>query len=213
MSSSLCNVALARNLGFRFFLNLLTSPRFLLDWDHHNVDGTRLVFRYGMESFRTPRRFFHKRLDTVLLEAYLGPVSGSRGVVGPEPVCCPDLLLHCWLVMSRSSPIGVPHLSFLQFLNQALALPPHPLPTLPAFVFRATIKDYPQEWSLDAIAHQHFLACAWLRFWCIEERGLARWPIQICWLWCSTATASPAMFNGLLDRMVLTFKNLMAEYC
>jgi hypothetical protein len=52
----------------------------------------------------------------------------------------------------------------------------------------------------------------WLRFWCIEERGPARWPIRICWLRRSTITTPPPMFNKLLDHMVLTFENLMAEY-
>ncbi|KAJ7353268.1 hypothetical protein DFH08DRAFT_804837 [Mycena albidolilacea] len=201
MSSSLRNVALAWNLGFRFFLDPSTSPRFLLDWDHHNADGTCLVLGYGVESFHAAS-----------LETYSGPASGSRGAVGPEPVCRADLLLHCWLVTSRSAPAGVLHFSFFQFLNRALAPPLRPLPTLPVFEFRATIEEYPQEWSLDAIAHQHFLACAWLGFWCIEERGPARWPIRICWLRRPTATAPPAMFDELLDRMVLTFENLMTEY-
>ncbi|KAJ7318030.1 hypothetical protein DFH08DRAFT_1036759 [Mycena albidolilacea] len=64
MSSSLRNVALAWNLGFRFFLDPSTSPRFLLDWDHHNADGTRLVLGYGVENFRTPRQFFHERVSS-----------------------------------------------------------------------------------------------------------------------------------------------------
>jgi hypothetical protein len=55
MSSSLRNLTLAWNLGFRFFLDLLTSPHLLLDWDHRNADGTRLALGYGMESFRSPR--------------------------------------------------------------------------------------------------------------------------------------------------------------
>jgi hypothetical protein len=83
---------------------------------------------------------------------------------------------------------------------------------LPVFDFRVTIEDYPQEWSLDAIPHQHFLACAWLRFWCVEERGPARWPIRICWLRRSAAVAPPSVFDEFLDRMVLAFENLMAEY-
>ncbi|KAJ7339861.1 hypothetical protein DFH08DRAFT_812243 [Mycena albidolilacea] len=202
MSSSLHSIALAWNLRFRFFLDPSTSPCFLLDWDHHNADGTHLVLGYGMENFRTPRQFFHKRSDTALLEVYSGPVSSSRGVVGPEPVHCPDLLLQCCLAMSCLSPVGVRHLPFFQFLNQALAPSSHPLPTFPVFEFQANVRDYPQEWSLDTIVHQHFLACAWLRFWCIEERGPARWPIQICWLQCSTAATLPAMFNKLLDRML-----------
>ncbi|KAJ7694027.1 hypothetical protein B0H14DRAFT_3530850 [Mycena olivaceomarginata] len=158
MSSFLRNFALAWNLGFRIFLDLSTSPRLLLDWDHHNADGTHLALGYGVESFRTPRRFFHERSDTVSLEPYSGPAPGSRGIVGPEP-------------------------------------------------------DYPQEWSLDTIAHQHFLACAWLGFWCVKERGLARWPIRICWLRRSAAAAPPQVFDKFLDQMVLAFENLMAEYC
>ncbi|KAJ7355191.1 hypothetical protein DFH08DRAFT_495991 [Mycena albidolilacea] len=210
--SSLHNFTLAWNLGFCFFLDPSTSPCILLDWDHHNADGTRLVLGYGVENFRTPRWFFHERLDTALLEPYSRPVSGSRGVIGPEPVCRPDLLLHYWLVTSRFLPVQVSRISFLQFLNQALALPPCPLPTLPVFEFRAKIEEYPQEWLLDTIAHQHFLACAWLGFWCIKERGPARLPIRICWLQCSAATTPPSVFEKLLDHMVLTFENLMAEY-
>jgi hypothetical protein len=117
MSSSLCSVALAWNLGFRFFLNPLTSPHFLLDWDHHNADGTRLALGYGMENFCTPRRFFHERLDAVLLESYPGPASGIRGVVGPEPIHRADLLFLCWLATSCSAPAGVSHFFFSQFLN------------------------------------------------------------------------------------------------
>ncbi|KAJ7330489.1 hypothetical protein DFH08DRAFT_815392 [Mycena albidolilacea] len=39
--------------------------------------------------------------------------------------------------------------------------------------------DYPRGWSLDEIVHQHFLACTWLSFWCVEEQGPANWPIRI----------------------------------
>ncbi|KAJ7351215.1 hypothetical protein DFH08DRAFT_957549 [Mycena albidolilacea] len=212
MPSSLHNFALAWNLGFRFFLDPSTSPRFLLDWDHHNADGTRLSLRYGMESFRTPRRFFHERSDTVSLEPYSGPAPGSRGVAGPEPVPHLDILFHYWLATSHYPPVGVLRVSFLQFLTQALTSPSRPSPTLPIFDFWAIIEDYPREWSLDTIAHQHFLACAWLGFWCIKERGPARWPIQICWLQRSAVVAPPPVFNKFLDRMVLAFENLMAEY-
>jgi hypothetical protein len=117
------NIALAWNLGLRFFLDPSTSPRFLLDWDHHNADGTHLALGYGMENFCTPHRFFHERSDTALLESYSGPVSSSQGVIGQEPVCHPDLLLHYWLATSHFLPSRVSHTSFLQFLNQALALP------------------------------------------------------------------------------------------
>jgi hypothetical protein len=44
------------------------------------------------------------------------------------------------------------------------------------------IAEYPRVWALDEIVHQHFLACAWLSFWCIEERGPTNWPIRVFWL-------------------------------
>jgi hypothetical protein len=53
MSSSFRNFALAWNIGFRFFLDPSTSPGFLLDWNHCNADGTRLLLGYGVESFHT----------------------------------------------------------------------------------------------------------------------------------------------------------------
>jgi hypothetical protein len=124
MSSSLHNFTLAWNLGFRFFLDPSTSPRFLLDWDHRNADGTHLALGYGVESFRTPHRFFHKRSDTALLEPYLGLASGSRGIVGPEPIRRLDLFFHYWLVTSQFSPAGVFCIPFIWFLNQVLVSPP-----------------------------------------------------------------------------------------
>ncbi|KAF8166122.1 hypothetical protein K438DRAFT_2066892, partial [Mycena galopus ATCC 62051] len=72
--------------------------------------------------------------------------------------------------------------------------------------------EYPSDWSLDEIAHQHFLACAWLWFWSIEERGPAQWPVRVCWLRRPGAMSLPPMFDDLLDRMVLTFENHLAEY-
>ncbi|KAJ7325512.1 hypothetical protein DFH08DRAFT_817186 [Mycena albidolilacea] len=139
MSSSLHNFALAWNLRLCFFLNPSTSPRFWLNWNHHNVDGTHFVLGYGVENFHTPYRFFHKHLETVSLELYSGPVSDSQGV--------------------------------------ALVLISYPLPIHPVFNFQARIKEYPQEWLLEDITHQHLLTCAWLRFWYIEEKGPAQWPI------------------------------------
>jgi hypothetical protein len=52
---------------------------------------------------------------------------------------------------------------------------------------------------LDEIVHQHFLACAWLSFWCIEERGPSSWPIRVFWLRRSEHLTMPPVFDELLD--------------
>jgi hypothetical protein len=65
---------------------------------------------------------------------------------------------------------------------------------------------------LNEITHQHFLACTWLSFWCVEEQGPANWPLCIYWLRQETDHSMPRIFNELLDRMVLSFEISFDEY-
>ncbi|KAF8130086.1 hypothetical protein K438DRAFT_1999465 [Mycena galopus ATCC 62051] len=124
-----------------------------------------------------------------------------------------DRLLRRWLMTCRFLILEAIRPSFLDFARYVLS--PRPLylsPRRPFFEFYGRITEYPSDWSLDKIAHQHFLACAWLGFWSIEERGPARWPMRVCWLRRPGAMSLPPMFDDLLDRMVLTFENHLAEY-
>jgi hypothetical protein len=117
-------------------------------------------------------------------------------VLGPEPVRQVDWFLRLWLVMFTAN---VSWASFQVLLDSVL--PPiryYLSPHLPVFDFWSQIADYPQV-SLDEIAHQHFLACTWLSFWCIKERGPANWPIRVYWLRWGTESTMPSVFNELLD--------------
>jgi hypothetical protein len=127
---------------------------------------------------------------------------------GPEPILLVDGFLHLWLATFASQA------SFRIFLESALPparyRPPH---QLRVFDFRPRVIDYPQVWSLDKIAHQHFLVCAWLSFWCVEERGPVNWPIRVFWLQRSEHPTMPSIFDELLDRMALSFEISFDQYC
>ncbi|KAF8215537.1 hypothetical protein K438DRAFT_1954259 [Mycena galopus ATCC 62051] len=123
---------------------------------------------------------------------FFGDVETSQGIPGPEPVSRQDCLLRRWLATHCFPILEVICPSFLDFARYVLS--PRPLylsPRHPFFEFYGRIAGYPSDWSLDEIAHQHFLACAWLGF---------------------CAMSLPPMFDNLLDRMVLTFENHLAEY-
>ncbi|KAF8211772.1 hypothetical protein K438DRAFT_1958837 [Mycena galopus ATCC 62051] len=197
MPLSLRDFALLWDYGFQFFLAPRTSPRFILDWNTCNADGTLLTLGYGgfrschfSEMWRRPGVYQDRNPCLVKI---VSCAAGSRLVVSP--------------ILEAIRP------SFLDFARYVLS--PRPLylsPRCPFFEFYGRIAKYPGDWSLDEITHQHFLACAWLRFWSIEERGPARWPVQVCWLRRPSAMSLPPMFDDLLDRMVLTFENHLAEY-
>ncbi|KAJ7305493.1 hypothetical protein DFH08DRAFT_976238 [Mycena albidolilacea] len=160
--------------------------------------GTPLLLGYGAESFRRPRRLFHECSDSASVILAFGYDGMGGGVPGPEPVLPINGFLRLWLVTF------VARTSFRIFLESIL--PPvryHPSPQLPLFDFRPRVADYPRVWSLDEIAHQHFLACTWLSFWCIEERGPANWPIRVFWLCRAEHHTMPSIFDELLDRMLL----------
>ncbi|KAF8198703.1 hypothetical protein K438DRAFT_1966667 [Mycena galopus ATCC 62051] len=213
MPLSLCDFALLWDYGFQFFLAPRTSPRFILDWNSRNADGTLLSSGYGVDNPRAPTRFFHKRSEGASVVLFFGDVETSRGTPGPEPVSRQDRLLRRWLATRRFPILEAIRPSFLDFARYVLS--PCPLylsPCRPVFEFHGRIAEYPGDWSLDEIAHQHFLACAWLGFWSIEERGPTRWPVRVFWLRRPGTMSLPPMFNELLDRMVLTFENHLAEY-
>ncbi|KAF8154317.1 hypothetical protein K438DRAFT_1777951 [Mycena galopus ATCC 62051] len=213
MPLSLRDFALLWDYGFQFFLAPRTSPRFILDWNSRNADGTLLSSGYGVDNPRAPTRFFHERSEGASVMLFFGDVEVSQGTPGPEPVSRQDCLLRRWLATRRFPILEAIRPSFLDFARYVLS--PHPLylsPRHPVFEFHGQIAEYPGDWSLDEIAHQHFLACAWLGFWSIEERGLARWPVRVCWLRRPSAMSLPPMFDDLLDHMVLTFENHLSEY-
>ncbi|KAJ7334220.1 hypothetical protein DFH08DRAFT_814246 [Mycena albidolilacea] len=86
----------------------------------------------------------------------------AEGALGPEPVPQIDRFLRLWLATFAV------RACFRLFLESVLPLVCyHPSHRLPVFDFRSRIADYPRVWSLDEIAHQHFLACTWLLFWTI----------------------------------------------
>ena len=47
--------------GRRFFRSARFSPRFRLDWDLHDADGSLVVYDWGVLNPTAPRRFFHER--------------------------------------------------------------------------------------------------------------------------------------------------------
>jgi hypothetical protein len=208
MSSPLRTLTILWNSGLRFFLDSRTSPRRHLDWDTQNADRTRLSLGYGAEDFRRPHRFFHERSDGASVMLAFGFDAVNRGVPGPEPVLLVDGFLRLWLATFLSRAY------FRIFLDSVLPTVRYrPSSRLPLFDFRPRIADYSRVWSLDEIAHQHFLACAWLSFWCIEERGPANWPIRVFWLRRTEHNTMPSIFDELLDRMVLSFETSFDEYC
>jgi hypothetical protein len=208
MSSLLRNFALCWNSCLQFFLDPRTSPRRRLDWESENADGTPLPLGYGAQDFRRPCRFFHERSDAASVMLAFGYSGVHAGVSGPEPVPRVDGFLRLWLATF------VTRASFRIFLESVLPhVCYHPSPRYRVFDFRPRIADYPRVWSLDEIAHQHFLACTWLSFWCVEERGPANWPIRVFWLRRKEHPTMPPIFDELLDRMALSFEATFDEYC
>jgi hypothetical protein len=194
MPSPLRNFAILWNSGLRFFLNPSLSPRRHLDWDCQNADGTPLPLGYGAEDFCRPRRLFHERSDEASITPTFGYSRADEGVSGPEPVSQNDGFLRLWLATFAA------RVGFRIFLESVI--PPvryRPSPQLPFFDFCPRVADYPGVWSLNEIAHQHFLACAWLSFWCVEERGPANWPIRVFWLRRAEHLTMPPIFDELLD--------------
>jgi hypothetical protein len=211
MPSPLRNFALFWNLRLRFFLDTTTSLRRRLDWDSQNADGTPLPIGYGVKGFRCPRRLFHERSNGASLMLAFGYSRTDSGVRGPEPIPQTDGFLRLWLAMFAAC---VSRFSFRVFLDSVF--PPvryYPSPQYPIFDFCRRVVDYPRIWSLNEIAHQHFLACAWLSFWCVEERGPANWPIRVFWLWRADHPTMPPIFDELLDRMALSFETTFNQYC
>jgi hypothetical protein len=208
MSSALRTFAIFWSSGLRFFLDPWTSPRRRLDWDTQNADGTPLSLGYGTEDFCHPLRFFHERSDGASAMLVFGCDAVGGGVPGPEPVPQTDGFLRLWLATFAA------RAGFRIFL--ASVLPParyRTSPRLPFFDFHLRIADYPRVWSLDEIAHQHFLACAWLSFWCVKERGPESWPIRVFWLRRQEEPSMPRVFDELLDRMALSFETMFDQYC
>jgi hypothetical protein len=208
MPSPLRTFALFWNSGLRFFIDPQTSPRRRLDWDSQNADGTPLPLGYGAESFRHPRRLFHECSDGASAILAFGFDAVGGRVPGPEPVLSTDRYLRLW------SATFVSRASFRIFLESVL--PPvryRPSSQLPLFDFHPRVADYARVWPLDEITHQHFLACAWLSFWCVEERGPANWPIRVFWLRRVEHNTMPSIFDELLDRMALSFEISFDQYC
>ncbi|KAJ6503612.1 hypothetical protein C8R45DRAFT_1091388 [Mycena sanguinolenta] len=71
---------------------------------------------------------------------------------------------------------------------------------------------YPSEWTMEEIAHQHFLAYAVLSFWHIEVHGPPGWPIHLCWLHRAGYTTPTDAMDSLLDRMTLKFETRMKNW-
>ncbi|KAJ7308686.1 hypothetical protein DFH08DRAFT_823715 [Mycena albidolilacea] len=211
MSSPLRNFALFWNLGLCFFLNPVTSPCHRLDWDQQNTDGAPLPLGYSAENFHCPRRLFHERSDGASVILVFGYHGVDIDVSGPEPVSQTDGFLRLWLTTFAAS---VSWMLFQVFLESVLSpVCYYPSPQLPIFNFRPRFADYPQVWSLDEIAHQHFLACAWLSFWCVEERGPVNWPIRDYWLRQQEDPTMPRIFDELLGQMALSFETSFDVYC
>lgn len=208
MPSALRTFAIFWSSGLRFFLDPRTSPRRRLDWDTQNADGTPLSLGYGAEDFRRPHQFFHERSDGVSAMLVFGCDTMSGGVSGPEPVPQTDGFLRLWLATFAA------RASFRIFLASVLSPARYQSsPRLPFFDFRLRIADYPRVWSLDEIPYQHFLAYAWLSFWCVEERGPESWPIRVFWLRRQEGLSMPRVFDELLDRMALSFETTFDQYC
>jgi hypothetical protein len=208
MPSALHTFTLFWRSRLLFFLDPRTSPRRRLDWDTQNADGTPLPLGYGAEDFRRPRRFFNKRSDGASIMLAFGYDTVGGGVPGPQSAPQADGFLRLWLATFATSA------GFRIFLESVLP-PPRYLPAyrLPVVDFRSRVSAYPRAWPLDEIAHQHFLACAWLSFWCIEERGPADWPIRVFWLRRTEHNTMPSIFDELLDRMALSFETSFDAYC
>jgi hypothetical protein len=121
----------------------------------------------------------------------------NSGVLGPEPVHRVDELIRLWLATFTVNGLWALFQAFLGVVFPRTRY--HLSPLLPVFDFRPQVPDYPQAWTLDEIAHQHFLVCTWLSFWCLEELGPANWPVRVYWLRRESESTMPSVFNELLD--------------
>jgi hypothetical protein len=107
-----------------------------------------------------------------LILPLFGPTPAILSIAGLEPVHHQDLLLHHWLATSGISPTQALWPPSFDLLHNVFPPPPYySLPHCPLFDFQVRIADYPWDWSLDEITHEHFLMCAWFLFWCIKKQG------------------------------------------
>ncbi|KAJ6458722.1 hypothetical protein C8R45DRAFT_1109835 [Mycena sanguinolenta] len=206
--------------GRRFFVSTQFSPPFRLDWDQNDAWGNLVAFDWGVLNLTSPHRFFHEWSTTVSVVLCIGyeGVAGevTQGFPGPLPQTCTNWLFWNWWLLDVPRLLNV-HLCrplhFVRFLNRVL--PPRPIYH---FHCRATLllhtdsSQYPSEWTMEEIAHQHFLAYAVLSFWHIDVRGPPGWPIHLCWLRRVASTTPTDAMDSLLDWMTLEFETHMKNW-
>ncbi|KAJ6483225.1 hypothetical protein C8R45DRAFT_931843 [Mycena sanguinolenta] len=206
--------------GRRLFVSPRFSPPFRLDWDQHDARGNLVAFDWGVLNPTSPRRFFHEQSTTasvLLCIGYKG-VAGEviQGFPGPLPQTHTDWLFWNWWLLDVSRPLSIhPRrpARFVRFLNRVL--PPRPIYHFhrrATLLLHTDLSQYPSEWTMEEIAHQHFLAYAVLSFWHIEVCGPPGWPIHLCWLRRAGSTTPTDAMDSLLDRMTLEFETRMKNW-
>ncbi|KAJ6506906.1 hypothetical protein C8R45DRAFT_923065 [Mycena sanguinolenta] len=163
------------NFGRHFFSSRF-SPQFRLDWDQHDAQGDLVAFDWGVLNPTAPRCFYHEWSTTASVILCIGyddlPL---QGLLGPLPRPREDILFWNWWFLDAWFGNGNRShrpLRFVRFINRVLPPPPvYHFHRRAVFHFHQDLTQYPPEWTLEEIAHQHFLAYAVLNFWHIEVRG------------------------------------------
>ncbi|KAJ6495487.1 hypothetical protein C8R45DRAFT_927397 [Mycena sanguinolenta] len=208
------------NFGRRFFSSSRFSPQFRLDWDQHDARGNLVAFDWGVLNPTSPHRFFHEQSTTASVLLCIGyeGVAGEviQGFPGPLPQTRTDWLFWNWWLLGVPRPLSIhPRrpARFVRFLNRVL--PPRPIYHFhrrATLLLHTDLSQYPSEWTMEELAHQHFLAYAVLSFWHIEVRGPPGWPIHLCWLRRAGSTTPTDAMDSLLDRMTLEFETRMKNW-
>ncbi|KAJ6506736.1 hypothetical protein C8R45DRAFT_922909 [Mycena sanguinolenta] len=217
---SALNVVRLWNFGRRFFSSSRFSPQFRLNWDQHDVWGDLVAFDWGVLNLTAPRRFYHKRSMTASVMLCIGyedaSVDGIQGLPGLLLQTRRDLLFwHWWFVDLPCQNDARSHRPsrFIRFLNRVL--PPQPVYHFhrrATLLFHQDSIQYSPDWTVEEIAHQHFLAYAVLNFWHIKVRDPPGWPIHLCWLCHAGSTTPTDAMDSLLDRMTLEFETRMKNW-
>ncbi|KAJ6481696.1 hypothetical protein C8R45DRAFT_1100125 [Mycena sanguinolenta] len=205
------------NFGRHFFSSSRFSPQFRLDWDQHDARGDLVALDWGVLNPTALRRFYHERSTTASVILCIGyddvPL---QGLLGPPPRPREDILFWNWWFLDAWVGNGDRShhpLRFVRFLNRVLPPPPvYHFHRRAIFRFHQDLAQYPPEWTLEEIAHQHFLAYAVLNFWHIEVRGPPGWPILLCWLRRAGSTTPTDAMDALFDKMTLEFENRMRNW-